>query len=89
MKPCSENAGKYMVICDIGHSLSPRKICDNLKNSQKFKVIFFEKSNLAWIIFGTKRVIIYESGKIIVNGADDANDAKRIIKQIEKVAGNI
>lgn len=88
IRPCSENT-KYMVVCDLGYPVNLRKICSSIRNTKKFKVIFFEKSNLAWIMFDVKRILIYESGKIIVNGADDVDDAIRIIKEIEKVVGNI
>jgi ArsR family metal-binding transcriptional regulator len=86
IKPCSEFAGKLIVICELGHSLNPQKISDHLRSANKIKAIFFEKYNLAWISSNTKRIIVRNNGEIIINGAEDIDDAKKTVKEIERVA---
>jgi ArsR family metal-binding transcriptional regulator len=86
VKPCSEFPDKVIVICDLDHPLNIKLLSAFLRTSKEFdKTIFLEKSDLAWITSGAKRILVNSNGKITVSGADDIDDALKAVDRIQKM----
>jgi len=85
VRPCSEFPDKLIVICDLDRPLNIKLLATYLKSSKEFdKTIFLEKSDLAWITSGVKKILVNSNGKITVSGADDIDDALKVVDRIQK-----
>jgi ArsR family metal-binding transcriptional regulator len=86
VKPCSEISNKIIVVCDLNNPVNTRKLSVLLKVRGNFNaVISFSKSGMLWLRHGEKSVIISRNGEIIINGADNIDDAMTIATRIVDV----
>ncbi|MCK5703968.1 MAG: hypothetical protein KAI29_22580 [Cyclobacteriaceae bacterium] len=87
IKPCSEAMDKVIIEGEINLKMSIEEMYKKSKSLQYSKILFLPSMRVIWVSVNSTKIIIFESGRIIISRCNTKEEGENLIKMIENMQG--
>lgn len=85
IKPCSEARERIIIEGEIDLKISMEEIYRRLKKLKFSKMIFLPTLRTMWVSVNSIKIILFESGRIIVSRCETKEEGESLIMMIENI----